>query len=242
MTSTLSKELSECYHRPESSILVYVIHSACLLIDGRARPAYLLTISALESQLSPAMNQWRIDCLTPLLRGFLGAEPAHSVIRFLSLNDADLAQGDITMRACIDDMEKKEARNEVSSAGAARGALKRAFTRSRLGLSSTSAKDDKESMPQTPTRPPLKVTAPSSDSVKPHTPLNKNENTTRWPTPPSQRQAEAGPSDENQRPMVSFEDAQRHKSGTSSTQAVKDGVQAQKMKKRKSLFQLLKGK
>ncbi|KAI9660621.1 MAG: hypothetical protein M1821_009973 [Bathelium mastoideum] len=180
-----------------------------------------------------------VDVLSSTINTMLKSESSRGIMRFAPLEDNHLAQGGITMHEQMAEIVQEEARNELTSVGAAGEAIKKAFNRGRAGLRSTPPMDE-NLPPQTPTKLPLKLTTPSTDSMKPPSPLNKNENTTRWPTPP-QNQGEVA-SSENTRPKVSFEAVQSSKSGNSSTQPITEGTGQKKVKKRKSLYKLLRGK
>ena len=220
--------------------MTIVNHSLCLLLDSCAQPAWTLTISALDCQLDPQISRRYVGLISTSLNRWLNTDSNRGIIKFVPLNESNLGRGGITIGARIEELEEKEKRSEVSSAGAAGIALKKAFTRSRNPIRSSPPKNEK-TQPQTPTKPPVKFDVPSSDSMKPPSPLNKNENTTRWPTPTTQHQADAV-QDENQRPKVSSDAMQSSKSGHSSTQPITQPTEQKRLKKRKSLYQLLRRK
>ncbi|KAL9087396.1 MAG: hypothetical protein Q9165_006693 [Trypethelium subeluteriae] len=197
-------------------------------------------MTALHCEHNATMNKWRVNAIGDIVNGFLEAVPSRGIIRFQSLEEANLSQGYTTMLTQIEDIEKDQVSKEGSSTGSAAGIIKRAFTRSRPGPASSTPKDENEPPPQTPTRPPVTFTAPSDDSVDPSSPLNKNENTTRWPTPPKQHPGDAA-QDDNQRAKVSFEGEHSSKSGNS-TQPIVEGDRGKEPKKRKSLFELLRNR
>ena len=237
----LSKGLARSYKRDESCIVVSILPSCYMLSDACAHPIWILTISALDSQLDPKNSQGRVNDLTHIMNTWLRTGTNRSFIRFLPLGDANLAQGFTTMRTQIEALEEKEAPKDSSSAGGAAGALRRVFNRSRPVPQSNLPKDEGQAQPQTSPKPPVKFGAYSDDSVKSPAPLNKNENTTRWPTPPPRHEIQVA-QDENQQPRVKFDAKDSPDSRSSSTKAINEGARPKEAKKKKSLFNLFKSK
>ncbi|KAL9074792.1 MAG: hypothetical protein Q9157_004258 [Trypethelium eluteriae] len=240
LASTLSLRLKKLYSRGEESIVVTIIPSPILLLGGSTWPAWILIMTALHCEHNATMNKSRVKHIGEAVNSFLRVEPSRGIIRFQSIDEANLSQGYTTMLTQVEDLEKDQAFKESSSTGSAAGIIKRAFTRNRAGPASSTPKDENEPPPQTPTRPPVTSSAPSDDSVDPSSPLNKNENTTRWPTPPKQHLGDAA-QDDNPQTKVSFEGEDSSKSGNS-TQPIVEGAKGKEPKRIKSLFDLLRNK
>ncbi|KAG0652376.1 hypothetical protein D0Z07_1458 [Hyphodiscus hymeniophilus] len=110
----LSYTLSARYQRPESSVLVTVSHSACLLFAGSFDPAYTMSITALQSQLQPVTNKRNAALLQKVMEDVLGVVPERGVIRFMPIAEANLATNGKTVAGEIGDLVK-EGPEEASS-------------------------------------------------------------------------------------------------------------------------------
>jgi len=119
----LSYSLSSRYQRPESSILVTLDHSACLLFGGTFDPAYTMTITALPSQIQPVTNKRNAALLQRELHEALGVVPERGVIRFVGVAEENLATNGRTVAAEIEELEKDIAVENAS--------LRRSLSRNR---------------------------------------------------------------------------------------------------------------
>ncbi|KAL6720572.1 hypothetical protein ACLMJK_002496 [Lecanora helva] len=102
----LSQHLSQRYQRPTSSIFITLSHSACLLFGGSFDSAYMITISALSSQLLPTTNKRNAALLQTFLADSLGVAPARGVIRFSRIPDEDMAYNGTTVLGQIENLQK----------------------------------------------------------------------------------------------------------------------------------------
>ena len=102
----ISQHLSQRYQRPLSSIFVTLHHSACLLFAGSFDSAYILTISALPSQILPTTNKRNAALMQSFLASSLGVLPARGVIRFVGLPEEYLATAGTTVSGQIERLEK----------------------------------------------------------------------------------------------------------------------------------------
>ncbi len=135
----LSYNLSNRYQRPESSILVTITHSACLLLGGSFDPAYILTISALPSQVQPVTNKRNAVLLGNVLEESLGVSPSRGLIKFVGIAEENFAINGKTVAAEIDELEKELGEensnmNRRSSRSSAKAANKRQSMRSMKNL------------------------------------------------------------------------------------------------------------
>jgi len=101
-----SQQLSQRFQRPTSSIFITLNHSACLLFGGTFDSAYMLTISALPSQLLPTTNKRNAALLQTFLADSLGVAPARGVIRFHRIPDEDMAFNGTTVLGQIENLQK----------------------------------------------------------------------------------------------------------------------------------------
>ncbi|KAI9802157.1 MAG: hypothetical protein M1833_002078 [Piccolia ochrophora] len=107
IVTDLSCYLSARYHRPESSIVVNIAHSGCLLLGGSFDPAYILTITALPSQVQPATNKRNAILIQAFMAESLGVSCARGVVKFLSIPEGNLASHGRTVLGEIELLEKK---------------------------------------------------------------------------------------------------------------------------------------
>lgn len=110
----LSYALSTRYQRPESSIVVTVAHSCCLLFGGSFDPAYTLTINALPSQLQPVTNKRNAALLAKAMEEGLGVCPDRGLIKFCAIAEENIATDGKTIGQEIEELEKETAEANVS--------------------------------------------------------------------------------------------------------------------------------
>ncbi|KAL3419426.1 macrophage migration inhibitory factor [Phlyctema vagabunda] len=104
----LSYTLSSRYQRPESSILVAVTHSACLLFGGSFDPAYTMTITALPSQVQQVTNKRNAALLQKNMEEALGVAPDRGLIKFMAIPEENLATNGKTAAGEIEELELAE--------------------------------------------------------------------------------------------------------------------------------------
>jgi hypothetical protein len=121
----MSYNLSQRYSRPESSIMVNVEHSACLLLAGSFEPAYILTITALPSQLQPVTNKRNSALIQSFMADILAVPPERGILRFQPIAEENLAINGTTVMGEIERIEKSSIDSDVTAANA----IKRAWTR-----------------------------------------------------------------------------------------------------------------
>jgi hypothetical protein len=102
----LSYSLSTRYQRPESSILVTVAHSACMVFGGSFDPAYTMSITALKSQLQPITNKRNSTLLAKTMEESLGVSANRGIIKFLSIAEEDYATDGKTVAGEIEELER----------------------------------------------------------------------------------------------------------------------------------------
>lgn len=132
LVTDLSHHLSQRYQRPESSILITVNHSACLLLGGSFEPTYLLSISALPVQLQPTTNKRNAAMIQSFMFESIGVQAERGIIKFSPIPEECLATNGMTMLGEIERLERQQA-DENSG-------LKRALTKSSKKSGVTKAK------------------------------------------------------------------------------------------------------
>lgn len=125
LVTDMSYNLSQRYSRPESSIMINVDHSACLLLAGSFEPAYILTITALPSQLQPVTNKRNSALIQSFMADILNVPPERGILRFHAIAEENLAVNGTTVFGEIERIEKSSSDNEITASAA----IKRALTR-----------------------------------------------------------------------------------------------------------------
>lgn len=109
MVTNLSQHLSERYRRPESAIMINVTHSACLMMAGSFEPAYLLTITAIPSELQPVTNKRNAYLIQHFIADTLHVPSSRGVIRFQDVPEQKLGTNGSTVAGEIERLEKTQA-------------------------------------------------------------------------------------------------------------------------------------
>ncbi|CAG8979664.1 hypothetical protein HYALB_00003895 [Hymenoscyphus albidus] len=105
----ISYSLSARYQRPESSILVTVAHSACLLFGGSFDPAYTMSITALPSQVQPVTNKRNSALIAKAMEDSLGVAPNRGIIKFIPISEENFSTNGKTVAGEIEDLERETA-------------------------------------------------------------------------------------------------------------------------------------
>ncbi|KAH0547936.1 hypothetical protein GP486_008323 [Trichoglossum hirsutum] len=140
-----SNQLSTRYQRPETSILIDVTHSACMMLAGSFEPTYILTITALPANIQPATNKRNTALLQHWMAENLGVEPSRGIVKFAAIPEENLATNGVTVLGEIEALDKQLGFDNVSG-------LKRTLTRGRAG--SKGKKNSDSSSVTSPTSPP----------------------------------------------------------------------------------------
>ncbi|CAF9918659.1 hypothetical protein IMSHALPRED_004369 [Imshaugia aleurites] len=154
-----SQHLSQRYQRPISSIFITLKHSECLLYAGTFDQAYILTMSALPSQVLPTTNKRNAALIQAFLADSLGVAATRGVVRFVSIPEENLAFNGTTVFGQIENLQKspnKEIFSDVASISGVRSALhSRAASRAQSRRPSVSKPPSRDGYSFYPTtRPP----------------------------------------------------------------------------------------
>ncbi len=90
-----------------SSIVLHLQHGACMLYGGTFEPAYIMTISALPSQLMPTTNKRNAALIQKHMEEAIGVKPERGFLRFVPTAEENMATNGKTMAGEIDDLEKE---------------------------------------------------------------------------------------------------------------------------------------
>jgi hypothetical protein len=132
LVTDLSHHLSTRYQRPESSIMITVNHSACLLLGGSFEPCYVLTITALPVQLQPTTNKRNAALIQTFMSESIGVSSDRGIVKFMAIEPECIAMNGVTMYGEIERMERQLAEEN--------GSLKRALTKGSRRSAVTKAK------------------------------------------------------------------------------------------------------
>ncbi|KAK0646498.1 Tautomerase/MIF superfamily [Cercophora newfieldiana] len=102
----LSCHLSTRYQRPMSSIVVSLHHGACMFFAGSFDAAYVMTISALPSQLLPTTNKRNAALIQKHMEEAIGVLPKRGLLRFVPTQEENMANNGKTMAGEIDELER----------------------------------------------------------------------------------------------------------------------------------------
>ncbi|KAK8190099.1 Tautomerase/MIF superfamily, partial [Phyllosticta capitalensis] len=109
LVTDLSSQLSQRFQRPESSIMISLQHSTCLLLSGSFEPAYVLSLTTVPSLVQPVTNKRNAALLQQFLDEILNVTPERGIIRFHPLEEANLATNGRTVLGEIEREQKKQA-------------------------------------------------------------------------------------------------------------------------------------
>lgn len=158
LITELSSFLSNRFQRPESSIVVTLSHSCCMLYGGTFDPAYTLNITALGSQLKPVTNKRNAALLAKHIEEGMGVEAKRGLIKFLASTEDNLAVDGRTMTWEIEELEKEMAENN-SSLQRSLSSKRRQSLRSLRGTKGSNQlpthKESMQSLPSTYELPPM---------------------------------------------------------------------------------------
>ncbi|KAK4972629.1 hypothetical protein LTR28_011998, partial [Elasticomyces elasticus] len=116
LVTDLSYHLSTRFARPESSIMINVDHSACLLLSGSFEPAYILTICALPSLVQPTTNKRNAAMIQSFMSDILSVAPDRGILKFTPIAEENLATDGATMLGEIERLEKLQAEGNGAAA------------------------------------------------------------------------------------------------------------------------------
>ncbi len=89
--------------------MITVNHSACLLLGGSFEPTYLLTINALPSQVQTTVNKRNAALIQNFMTESIGVMPERGIIKFVPIQEDQLAIGGMTILGEIERLERQHA-------------------------------------------------------------------------------------------------------------------------------------
>lgn len=179
LVTDLSHHLSMRYQRPESSIMITVNHSACLLLGGSFEPTYVLSINALPVQLQPTTNKRNAALIQNFMAESIGVPTDRGIIKFVPIQEDSLATNGMTVLGEIERVERQQAEE---NGGSIKRAITKSSRRSGIGKSKSSIQLSRNSSKanaggRTVVTPPLPSPGPFDSGVDMN-PRGSNEQAT----------------------------------------------------------------
>lgn len=107
----MSYHLAARYSRPDSSIMINVDHSSCLALAGTFEPCYILTISALPSQMQATTNKRNAALIQSFMADILSVPPERGIIKFIPVPEENYAFNGNTLSGEIERLEQQQMGN-----------------------------------------------------------------------------------------------------------------------------------
>ncbi|KAF2764066.1 hypothetical protein EJ03DRAFT_340057 [Teratosphaeria nubilosa] len=108
LVSDLSYHLAQRYTRPDSSIMIKIDHSACLALGGTFDPCYILSITAVPSQMGPTMNKRNAALVQSFMADILSVPSDRGIVKFQPIEECNFAMNGVTMLGEIERLEKHQ--------------------------------------------------------------------------------------------------------------------------------------
>jgi hypothetical protein len=105
LVTDLSAHIATRFQRSESAVMISIDHSACLMYGGSFEPAYIISVSALESQCQASTNKRNAALMQSFLADVLSVTPDRGVIRFNPIKEDCLATNGRTVAGQIEKIE-----------------------------------------------------------------------------------------------------------------------------------------
>ena len=131
----LSHQLSLRYSRPESLIMVNLVHSACLLLGGSFDPAYTITITALPAQVQAVTNKRNAALTQSFMNEVLGVPAHRGVVKFVAIAEENYATNGQTVLGAMEALDKNSPEEGTSRKSSVAWARNEHRKKSLAGLS-----------------------------------------------------------------------------------------------------------
>lgn len=87
--------------------MVKIDHSACLALGGTFDPCYILTITAVPSQMGPTMNKRNAALIQSFMADILSVPPERGIVKFSPIPEENFAINGTTMLGEVERQEKQ---------------------------------------------------------------------------------------------------------------------------------------
>ena len=109
LVTDLSYHLTQRFSRADSAVMVKVDHSACLAMGGTFDPCYVLTLTAVPSEMTPSLNKRNALLIQSFLADILSVTSDRGIIKFCPIEEYNFASNGTTMLGQGEKLEKKQA-------------------------------------------------------------------------------------------------------------------------------------
>lgn len=168
----LSFRVSEIYHRSEASILVVIVTDTSMVIGGSPEPAYLMSVTALPSEIAATKNKRSAYLLQQFMLESLKIDSNRGIICFQPIMEENIARNGVTALYEIEQLEKQSHEEEYGF---------RALSRARSRMSKRSSVAHQPERVKTPASMLRPATPPAQPSTSDETLLTKSAaTTTTW--------------------------------------------------------------
>lgn len=91
--------------------MINVDHSSCLALAGTFEPCYILTISALPSQMQATTNKRNAALIQSFMADILSVPPERGIIKFIPVPEENYAFNGNTLSGEIERLEQQQMGN-----------------------------------------------------------------------------------------------------------------------------------
>jgi hypothetical protein len=164
LVTDLSHHLSTRYQKPETSIMITVNHSACLLLGGSFEPTYILTINALPVQLQPTTNKRNAAMIQQFMGESIGVPSDRGIIKFVAIQEESFAMNGMTILGEIESLERIQAEESGVKRGMTKSSRKSGVSKAKSSIQLTH-KGSKPNIKGRTVSPPLPSPSPLDSGV-----------------------------------------------------------------------------
>jgi len=119
--TTFTTHLAHRFQRPPTSISISLAHSACLIFANSFDPAYILTVTALPSQVQSTTNKRNVALLQAFIAQALNVPATRGIVRFIAVAEENLGTGGVTVLGEIESLSKGPTKEKTEEKRKAEG-------------------------------------------------------------------------------------------------------------------------
>lgn len=164
LVTDLSHHLSTRYQKPETSIMITVNHSACLLLGGSFEPTYILTINALPVQLQPTLNKRNAAMIQSFMTESIGVPIDRGIVKFVAIQEEAFAMNGMTILGEIENLERSQAEETGTRRTATKSSRRSGVSKAKSSIT-LSRKTSKANTKGRTVTPPLPSPGPLDSGI-----------------------------------------------------------------------------
>lgn len=164
LVTDLSHHLSTRYQKPETSIMITVNHSACLLLGGSFEPTYILTINALPVQLQPTLNKRNAAMIQAFMTESIGVSIDRGIVKFVPIQEEAFAMNGMTILGEIENLERSQAEETGMRRAATKSSRRSGVSKAKSSIT-LSRKTSKANTKGRTVTPPLPSPGPLDSGI-----------------------------------------------------------------------------